>query len=208
MLPDIETDNGGATDAGNSFTHEGTVLIGSGADREGLVGFDVEPSPSRAEAADAGCGEFFFHRIEGAEGGIDGGGELGRRGRASGAEDGPEEGVIGVSARVVAEGATNTFRHFAEIGDEFINAQSGEVIVTFERGVGFADVSLVMLVVMNFHRAGIDVGLECVCGVRKVWECVCHNRINYFRLKGGGKVLLLGGIVNCRLEIRRADLGA
>ena len=69
------------------------------------------------------------------------------------AHDFPEEGMIRVAAAVVANGHANVFRHGAEIADQVLDRFGGELRFAFEGFVEVRDVSLVMFVVMDFHRA-------------------------------------------------------
>jgi hypothetical protein len=104
VLPDIEADDRLALDAGDGLAHEGAVLVRGRADRELLVGRDVEPRPAGAEAGAAALRELLLELVERAEGRVDRGAEAALRGAAlAGPDDRPEEGVVAVAARVVAQ---------------------------------------------------------------------------------------------------------
>ena len=61
----------------------------------------------------------------------------------------------------------NVFRHFVQIGDQLLDRLISQ-IGAFERLVQIVDIRLVMLVVMDFHRLGIDVGLQRIERIRQL----------------------------------------
>mgnify|MGYP003694796483 CR=1 FL=1 len=74
--------------------------------------------------------------------------------------------MIGVAAAVVANGGANVFRDGIQItGSNLRPISSASSGLILERVVHVGDVSLMMLGVMNFHRARVDVRLERVVGV-------------------------------------------
>ena len=77
--------------------------------------------------------------------------------------------MIGVAAAVVAHGGANVFRHGIQDCESNLRPISLRARVVLERVVKVGDVSLVMLGVMDFHRARVDVRFERVVGVRKFW---------------------------------------
>ena len=127
VLPHIDADDGFALEAGNRLAHEGAVLIGGRADRELLVMADDEPGPAGAETGRGGLGEVFLELGEAAEFGVDRRGEpaLGRAALA-GTENLPEERMVGVTARVVADAATDGVGHLGEIGESLLQLQPAE----------------------------------------------------------------------------------
>src|SRR5690349_5859640 len=115
MFPDVASEQGFAFSAGDGFAHDRIVLVGGGDDFEFAV-VDDEPGPTAAETAEARGFELFFEGVEAAEGGFDVVGEF-SGGRAAGVwgENLPEEGMIGVTAAVVANGPTNVVGDSGEI---------------------------------------------------------------------------------------------
>jgi len=67
---------------------------------------------------------------------------------------------------IVANAATNGFRDFAQIFDQCIHLESGEVRMIFQKIIGIGDVGLVVFRVMDLHRLRIDVRHEGVIGIR------------------------------------------
>src|SRR5690606_16415688 len=132
-------------------------------------------------------GEGFLEGVEGAEGAVDGGGEFTGRGvGAAGGDDFPEERVVHVSAGVVADGGADVLGDAAEVFDEFVGAFRFEVRFAGDGVVQVGDVCLMMLRVMDFHRAGIDVGLKGVVCVAEIRESVCHGGQGvWFAYRGG-----------------------
>ena len=121
MLPDVETE-----DWGTSFRERGVLIRGT-FDNQGSIRTDAQPGPAAAEACGSGFVELFLEVIEGAEGGIDCSGEIAGGFSATGrGENGPEEGVVGVSAAVIADNGTNRFRHGIEVFYEVFNGFGGE----------------------------------------------------------------------------------
>lgn len=166
MFPDVESGDRDATAGVGDFAHDGVVLVGGGADAEFSLFADAEPSPARAEAGHGGFGEGFFESVERAEVTVDGGGEVSAGGGGSAGLDGvPEEGVVEVATSVVANGTLNGFRKVCEGGDEFTDFFISEFGVAFESSVKVGYVGVVVLAVMDFHGAGIDVRFEGIVGV-------------------------------------------
>src|SRR6266446_2315273 len=161
VLPDIHAENRLVA------FHEWTVLVGRRDDLElAALVFD-QPRPATAEAADASGGEFFLERVETAKRGLDILGQLTFRVAAGfRAQDLPKEGMIGVSAPVVAHDCTDVVRHSLQIADQVFDGFLFEIAFAFDRVVDVGDVSLVMLGMMDLHRARVDVRFERVVSVR------------------------------------------
>ena len=75
--------------------------------------------------------------------------------------------VIRVAAAVIAHRCANILGHAVELRDQLLDRELLQIGVAFESFVQIRDVSAVMLVVMDFHRLRVDVGLERVERVRK-----------------------------------------
>ena len=175
VFPDVEAEDGGAFATGDGFAHDGGVLVGGGGDGEFAVE-DDEPCPAGTEAGGGGFREFGFEVIEAAEGGVDGSGErAGGETAFTGAEDGPEERVVYVTAGVVADGGADSVGDSGEVADEGVGGFGFEVRVGGEGVIEIGDVRLVVFAVVDFHGARIDVGFEGVVGVGESWESVGHD---------------------------------
>ena len=70
-----------------------------------------------------------------------------------------------MAAAVVADDAADVFRNGIQILDQVFDGFVRELGFVLEGVVDVGDVSLVMLGVMDFHRARIDMRLERVVGV-------------------------------------------
>lgn len=173
MFPDVEAEERG-TEVGirDDAFHERVVLVGGAGDLEFTI-LDDEPGPAGAEAFGGGFTEGFFEVIEGAERGIDGVGEVGG-GLAAfccRGEGFPEEVVVPVAAAVITDGVAGGFvGDGGELGDEIFDRLALEGGIGGDGGVEVIDVGLVMFAMVNFHGFGVDVGLECVEGVRERGE--------------------------------------
>ena len=176
VLPDVDTNDGFALGTGDGLAHEGRVLIGGGDDLELLRGSDDEPGPATAKTSEAGGFELGLEFVKAAELLVDGLGEGSGGGSAFiGTKEFPEEGMVGMTAAIVAYGATDGFRHGSEIGDEGFDRLRGKLGSALEGLVQIRHISRMMLVMMDFHRAGIDAGLEGIGRVRKIGKFVSHN---------------------------------
>ena len=170
MLPDIVAEDGLVP------LHDRAVLVRRGDDLESSLLVDDEPYPAASEAADAGGLELGLEFLNAAEGLRDRLGQLadGGGGAARGHEL-PEEGVVRMAAAVVADGRADRLGNGGEVGDELVHRPGGKLGMILERIVQVVDVRGVVLVVMDFHRAGVDVGLECRESVGKSGKCVGHR---------------------------------
>jgi hypothetical protein len=70
-----------------------------------------------------------------------------------------------VSSPVIANGCADCLGNRGEISDQFIHRLGGKLGMILESIVEVVDVGCMMLVVMDLHRAGIDVRLK---GVKSV----------------------------------------
>lgn len=176
MLPDIEADDRSAFDAGYGLAHQRAVLVRGRADGKLAVRTFDEPRPAGAETGRASFGEGFLERVEGAERFVDRRGELtGGSLRAAGGDDFPEERVVHVAARVVADRRADVLRHGAEVLDQLLGAFRVEIGLAGDRVVQVGDVRLMMLRVVDFHRLRVDVRFESVVGVSEFRESSGHD---------------------------------
>ena len=70
-------------------------------------------------------------------------------------------------AAVIAHHSANVFRHRVQITDQILDRLGRQLRLVLERVVDVRDVGLVMLGVMDLHRARIDVRLKRIVGVGK-----------------------------------------
>ncbi len=87
--------------------------------------------------------------------------------------------MVGVSATVVLHRAANAFRYRVEVRDEFLGRFRSQVRMAFQSAIDVVYVCLVMLGVMDLHRARIDVRFQRVVSVIQGREFVCHNMIPF-----------------------------
>ena len=83
---------------------------------------------------------------------------------------------------VVAYGPTDIFRQGIKVSHQFLNALAGQFIMPFKRGIQLGNISGMVFVMVNFHRLRVDMGLERIIRVRKIWYCISH--ILYLCVKG------------------------
>lgn len=69
-----------------------------------------------------------------------------------------------MSSPMVANRSSNAFGDGRQILDKVIDVQCGEGIVAFQGCIQSRDIGLVMFAVVDFHRLGVDVWLERICG--------------------------------------------
>ncbi len=87
----------------------------------------------------------------------------------------PEHRVVGVAAAVVAHRGADGLGHAVDFGDELFDRLIAQ-IGAFNRLVQVIHVSLVMLVVMDFHRSGVDRRFQRVKRIRQRGQRVCHGK--------------------------------
>ncbi len=192
MLPDIDAQQGLAFDAGDALAHEGIVLVGGGDDFQ-FAAIEDEPGPTGAEPAET-CGfELLLEGIEGTKGAGDGGGEFAcGRAALAGGEEVPEEGVVPVTATVVADGAADGLGDGGEIGDEGLDGFGFEIGLAGDGLVEVVHVGLVMAAVVDFHGGGVDVGFQGFLGIGKRSEFVRHTFVGQSFLEKAGRPGLPG----------------
>ena len=156
--------------------HRRAVLVGQAHHLElpGVVG--REPGPAGAELAGGGFGEGVLEIVERAEVAVDGLREVARGIAAAGrAHRGPEDAVVEVAAAVVAHGALLVLGQRVQVGEDVLDgavAHAGAL----QGGVELVGVALVVLGVVDLHRARVDVRLERVVGVGEVGKVEGHER--------------------------------
>ena len=145
--------------------HQGAVLVGGAFDDELLVLVDAEPSPTAAETAGGRSAEVRLECIETAELRGDRLGQLAARLAAlAGANRRPKLRVIGVSAAVVANRGPNVLGDLVDVLEQLFDWPIVP-LGPFDGLVQIRHISLVMLIVMDFHRLGVDVRLKGIIGV-------------------------------------------
>ena len=74
--------------------------------------------------------------------------------------------MISVTPAVVAHNCANVFRHRFQVADQIFHRFLFEISFVFDRLVDVVDISLVMLGMMDFHRARIDMRFQSIVRVR------------------------------------------
>ena len=106
VFPDVQSKDGLSFDTSDSFAHQRAVLIGRRSDFEFAV-IDHQPSPTRAEASDAGGSELFLECIKASEGRFDVCEQSSRRfATCIPTDDVPEEGVVPMPTAIVSDCST------------------------------------------------------------------------------------------------------
>src|SRR5260370_2767583 len=112
VLPNIQTDHW------KLAFHDGGILIGGGKDIE-LAAIFHEPSPAGSEPRGCCRPELFFEGGKTAERAVDGRRQVpGWLSASLGTDDGPEHGVIDVSAAVIADRSPDGFGNDAAVVSE------------------------------------------------------------------------------------------
>ena len=74
-----------------------------------------------------------------------------------------------MKSRIYSPHRANIFGHSVEVLDQIFDGFGGQLGLVLERVIDVSDVSLVMLGVVDLHRARVDMRLECVVRVREFW---------------------------------------
>ncbi|KAG0763484.1 hypothetical protein G6F22_018417 [Rhizopus arrhizus] len=190
VLPDIQCQDRRVAGQADRCAHQRAVLVGAAFNLQVTVAISGQPRPAAAEAGLRGLAEGILERIEAAEIAIDGRAEFVIRGAATGAEYGPEQAVVGVATAIVAHRAALRFGHRIKVGDERLDRLRGDAGL-LEGGIEVVDVGLVVLAVVDLHRARIEVRLEGIIGVGERGKRVRHRS----NLRGEGQRAGRGEIV-------------
>ncbi len=67
-----------------------------------------------------------------------------------------------MAAAVVADGVANVFRDRIEAFEQIIDGLGLQIGLAFQGLIEIGHVGAMMLVMMNFHRLGVNVRLKCV----------------------------------------------
>jgi len=157
----------------------GLSWLGVGDDLQPSLLVDDEPGPSAAETADSGGLELRLELVDASEGLHDRLGEL-----ADGRPSAPP-GSSSSQKKVWLECPPPLLRTAVRIGSgtaprsamSALTALGREVGVVLKCVVEVVHVSRVVLVVMDLHRARVDVGFERFEGVGKCGKCVGHKAV-------------------------------
>src|SRR5947209_13526449 len=175
MLPDIVTHDWVVA------IHQRAILISRRNDLELATLIKDEPRPAGAETLRASIVERCLESVEGAEGGIDRACQIASRCAARvGSHNLPEHAVVGMTTAIVAHSRADTLRHIIDMAHQLINIHRGKLRLVFECSVQVVDIRSMMLVVMQLHRLGVDVGLERVVAIREGRNFESHE---HFSLK-------------------------
>lgn len=164
MFPDVQAKDWG-TGVLDDTGHEGILLILSGGDEKLTVRSDGEPGPAASEAGGGGGVELGLHFVEGTEVGVDlvlDGADGGGVARARTSHEGPEHGVVVVTAAGVNDRGLDLRWESGDVGLDGGKAEPLEAgaVRTIDDLVDVVDVGLVVLGVMDVHGHGVDVRLE------------------------------------------------
>src|SRR6266851_297825 len=168
VLPDVEAEDRRVA------TDERRVLVREAVDDQALAD-GHQPRPAAAEVVHSDGVKLALELLEGAEGVLD---RLAdgpaRLAAAFAAQDGPPQRVIGVAATVVADRAPVVLGNLAEVAHQVLDRHVLEVVVgqLVQRCVQLVDVGLMVLGVVDLHRASVDVWLERVVRVGQRWQRV------------------------------------
>lgn len=155
------------------------VLVSGRNDRQ-FVTFQDQPRPARAETGCSGFFEFRFEVVNGTEVTLDSRFQVALKGGA-GFQAFPEQAVVSVTARVVAQHGFLVCRQLVQFGDQLFNRQISELWQAFQRSIRVVHIGLVVFSVMDFHRLLVEMRFQCVVGIRQGWQCITHNPLHYCR---------------------------
>jgi hypothetical protein len=169
MLPDIHAQNRRVA------LHKRAVLVGQAVEIQRAVALDDKPRPAAAEACDAGLLELGLEVIKGAKFRVNCRGQrAGGCAACVGAQNRPEEGVVGVAATVVAHGGADVLRHLINAAAEILNTHVVP-LGACNRVVDIRYIRLMMLIVVNLHRLRINGRLEGVFGIGQAGQLKGHR---------------------------------
>ena len=86
---------------------------------------------------------------------------------AVGSHDFPEHAVVHMTATVVAHGGADVLGNLVQVHDKFADAAVLDLGVFLERGVEVVDIGGMMLVMMDFHRFGVNMWFQSIVRVRE-----------------------------------------
>ena len=176
MFPDVEAKDRRSFSAAECSAHHGVILIRRGTHRERAVRFLAQPCPTRAKTGDARLAKGLLECIERTKGLIDRRSKLTRWCLSTARRDDiPEERMIHMATRIVADRGADVLWHRREAADQCVCAHALKLGLASKGVVQIGDVGLMVLGMMDFHRLRVDMGFECIVGVAKFWECVCHG---------------------------------
>src|SRR5690606_38698288 len=141
--------------------HDRAVLVRQAVYLQLLVSANREPCPAAAEASCASLGEVFLELVKAAKLVVDGICQSTSRCAAAIRSDSfPEQGVVRVTAAIVANCAADSLRYTAQVSDQIFDRFSLQISVSFQRCVQVRHVSVVMASVVNLHRLRVDMRLQ------------------------------------------------
>jgi len=79
-----------------------------------------------------------------------------------------------VPAGVVAQHVAHVLGHRADSAEKVLDRLLGQLRMLLQRAVGVVDVRLVVLVVMDLHRLGVDVRLQRIEAIGKRRKLISH----------------------------------
>src|SRR5262245_22604824 len=87
--------------------------------------------------------------------------------------------MVSVATAVIADGCPDVLGNLFNVATEVFDALLGKAF-TFQSGVKIRHVRIVVLVVMDLHRLGVDVWLQRIVGVGQWRKCIGHGGVSLF----------------------------
>lgn len=176
VLPHVKAEDGGTFFIGH--VHEGVVLVGRGGDEQLVVAVCAEPGPTGAETGGGSGRKFLFEVFKRPEVTVNRFGDVhlgGRLAAAIGRHDLPKEGMVVIAAAIVAHGHAV----LGDVGEDVLDLHP------FKGGAGDGVVEVggvpgVVLAVVDFHRAGVNVRFERIEGIGECWKLKSHSCFDDF----------------------------
>lgn len=163
MLPDVDAQQR------RPAVHDGRVLVRRRHDFKRASIARDQPTPPRAETTHRRCGELLLKVREAAECRIDRSRQCAAWcTRSTRGHDAPEEVVIDEAAAVVAHGTADGVGKRRQVRDKLFRGHAVQLRVSGEGRVQVGGIGGVVPAVMDFHRAGIDVRLECIVRISQI----------------------------------------
>ena len=180
MFPHVDAEN-----RARAAVHQRVVLVRATDDRQRFFLARHQPRPTTSEATHCCGGELFLEAIQPAEARVNRLGEIALRfaARSRLRHDLPEEVVVPVPAAVVANRRANFLGGFLHLFDDFFDRHLQPIVHAGKGFVQVIDVGLVVLVVVNRHRLGVDDRFEELVGIRQLGQ----RKPRRFVLGGAGR---------------------
>ena len=80
-----------------------------------------------------------------------------------------------MAAAVVPDRHSDVLGYLVDFTQKLLDGLTGQPTLALQCFVQIVHISLVMAIMMNLHRQGIDMGFEGVIGIRQGWQSVGHG---------------------------------